>query len=155
MSSEPVLEKQHINIESGVLSVKTGSRIAYLFESQYERTRFASFIAEGLEARDKCVIVTDEAGRSLFRDALRALGIDAAKREADGSLMFITDEISVESLEPVALPILKDAQARFRATRCVNDTTWMRSKGWTDRDFLRFEVKGHLLTQHQPCTIVC
>ncbi|HET9531274.1 MAG TPA: GAF domain-containing protein, partial [Blastocatellia bacterium] len=155
MSTEPVLDKQYICLETGGLSVKIGSRVAYLFKSQSERVRFASFIAEGVAARDKCVIVTDEAGRSLFCRALRDLGVDTAARERDGALVIITDEVSVESMEPVALPIFKDAHERFRGTRCINDTSWMHTKGWTERDFLRLEVKGHLLTRHLPCTILC
>jgi signal transduction histidine kinase/ActR/RegA family two-component response regulator len=155
MKTEIGLEKRRVQLEPDGLSVKVGSRVAYLFQNQSERTRFTSFIANGLAARDKCVIVTDETGRNLFCDALRGLGVDAAKAESNGELVILTDEVSVESIEPVALPILKDAQARFRGSRCINDSTWMQERGWTDRDFMRFEVKGHLLTQHQPCTIIC
>jgi signal transduction histidine kinase len=155
MISEPVLEKPRVELEPGGLSVKLGSRVAYLFGSQTERTRFASFIASGLASRDKCVIITDEGGRALFCDALRALGVDTAKAERDQALVIITDEVSVDSIEPIATPLLDDARMRFRASRCLNDTSWMQTRGWTERDFLRFEVKGHLLAQHQPCTILC
>jgi len=155
MTSEPVREKPHVELEPGGLSVRVGSRVAYLFKERRERTRFVSFIASGLASRDKCVILTDETGRALFRDAIQALGVDTVKAEREEALVIITDEVSVDSIEPIGMPLLKDAQARYRAIRCINDTSWMQTLGWTERDFLRFEVKGHLLTRHEPCTIIC
>ena len=90
-----------------------------------------------------------------FREALAALGVSVPDHETDESLVIITGEVSTDGMEEIAAPLLKDARARFRFIRAINDTGWMSSEGWTPRDFLRLEVKGHLLMQRQPCTTIC
>ena len=142
-------------LEPGGLSVPTASRLTYLFKGPSERTRFAGFIASGLEEHDKCLIVTDPQGRALFTEALAALGVDVAKHEDDGSLVVVTDSISIESIEELVAPVFKDARKHFRFSRFINDTSWMSLRGWTDRFFFRLEVKGHLLLQNIPCTTIC
>jgi signal transduction histidine kinase/CheY-like chemotaxis protein len=155
MTTDSAARKQRVALEPEGLSVPVGSRVAYIFSDPSERTRFAPFIACGLAEHDKCVIVTDEEGRAAFSEALARAGVAVGELQATGALLFITDEISIDSIEPIAVPLFQDVRARFRASRCINDTTWMRERGWRARDFLRFEVKGHLFIQRQPATFIC
>jgi len=155
MLGEQTTMNRMVLLEPGGLSVPTASRLAYLFKGSAERTRFAGFIAAGLEEGDKCLIVTDPQGRALFSEALAARGVDVAEREGDGSLVLVTDSISVESIEEIAAPVFKDARERFRFSRFINDTSWMSLRGWTERFFFRLEVKGHLLLQNVLCTTIC
>ncbi|HEX5732374.1 MAG TPA: ATP-binding protein [Blastocatellia bacterium] len=155
MTAEQLTHKPEVLLDPCGLRVGVGSRVAYLFDRPADRTRFAPFIAEGLRDGDKCVIITDRQGKQIFSEALDALGVSVPDHETDESLVIITGEVSTESMEAIAIPVLKDARARFRFIRAINDTGWMSSEGWTPRDFLRLEVKGHLLMQRRPCTIIC
>ena len=155
MAVEQSRHKPVVLLEPQGLRVPVGSRVAYLFDTPADRTRFAGFIAEGLSQGDKCIIVTDRRGREQFSEAIDALGISVSEHESTGALVIITGEVSTSDMEEIAVPLLKDARARFRFIRAINDTNWMSEQGWTARDFLRLEVKGHLLMQHQPCTIIC
>ncbi len=155
MTAEQLTHKPEVLLDPHSLRVAVGSRVAYLFDRPVDRTRFAQFIAEGLRDGDKCIIITDRQGRQMFSEALAALGVIVAEHETDASLVIVTGAVSTEGMEAIAVPLLKDARARFRFIRAINDTGWMGSEGWTPRDFLRLEVKGHLLMQHQPCTIIC
>jgi signal transduction histidine kinase len=155
MTAEHITRKPEVLLEPRGLQVGVGSRVAYLFDKPADRTRFARFIAEGLREGDKCIIVTDRQGKEMFREALASLGVDTRERESNLSLVIITGEVSTESMEGLAAPLLIDARARFRFIRAINDTGWMSAEGWTARDFLRLEVKGHLLLQRQPCTTIC
>jgi signal transduction histidine kinase len=152
MIAEP--EREKIQIDPIGLSVSPGARLAYLYTSAAERTQFAAFIEAGIARRDKCVIITDEAGGGQFRKVLSELGLDVAVAEDLGSLVIITGQIDMEAL-PLSEAIFADARKRFRYVRFINDASWMSNQGWTSRDFLRLEVKGHLLLQHQPCTGIC
>ena len=155
MAVEQSRHKPVVLLEPNGLRVPVGSRVAYLFDSPADRTRFAGFIAEGLSEGDKCIIITDRRGAEQFSEALAALGVNAGEHENTGALVIITGEVTTAAMEGIAVPVLKDARARFRFMRAINDTNWMSEHGWTARDFLRLEVKGHLLMQRQPCTIVC
>jgi signal transduction histidine kinase/ActR/RegA family two-component response regulator len=155
MAAEQLTHKPVVLLEPHGLRVPVGSRVAYLFDTPGDRTRFAGFIAEGLSDGDKCIIVTDRQGRETFSEAIDALGVSASEHESAGSLVIITGAVSTEGMEEIAVPLLKDSRARFRFIRAINDTGWMSEQGWTSRDFLRLEVKGHLLMQRQPCTIIC
>jgi len=148
-------QKRKVTLEPGGLSVPVGSRTVYLFQGRGERTRFAPFIAAGLAEGDKCALVTDLLGRDDFFRALRALGVDPEANERKGSLAVITSGVSVDSLTTLAPPILEDAEANYRDIRCINDLSRKVQDGWTSREFLRFEVKGHLLAAQQPVTIIC
>jgi signal transduction histidine kinase/CheY-like chemotaxis protein len=137
------------------MSVPVGARVAYLFDKPSARFRFVPFIASGLLENDKCVIITDRRVAPAFRDELAMLGVDPDYYEREGGLLFLTEEFAIESIEPTARAILEDARVRFRFMRCLNDPSWMTTVGWTPRDFFRLEVKGHLTTQQQPCTVIC
>jgi signal transduction histidine kinase/ActR/RegA family two-component response regulator len=154
MTTERVGEVK-VLLEPGGLAVPAGSRVAYLYEGQAERTRFASFIASGLSEDNKCVIISDEPGCQLFSEALVALGVDLGAYERDGALVFIRDAPPLgegESNTPAALENLK---ANPRSLRLINDTSWMAARGWRDRDFLRFESKAHLVAENYHSTIIC
>ena len=155
MAVEQSRHKTVVLLEPDGLRVPIGSRVAYLFDTPADRTRFAGFIAEGLSEGDKCIIITDQRGREQFSKAIDALGINVSEHESAGALVIITGEVSTAGMEAIAIPVLKDARERFRFMRAINDTNWMSEQGWTPRDFLRLEVKGHLLMQRQPCTIIC
>lgn len=155
MVAEQLTHKPELLLDPCGLRVTVGSRVAYLFDRPADRTRFARFIAEGLRDGDKCIIITDRQGKQAFSEALAALGVSVPDHETDESLVIITGEVSTDGMEEIAVPLLKDARARFRFMRAINDTGWMSSEGWTPRDFLRLEVKGHLLMQRRPCTIIC
>ena len=155
MTAEQLTHKPEVLLNPRGLRVAVGSRVVYLFDRPADRTHFAQFIAEGLRDGDKCIIITDRQGRQMFSEALAALGMNVAGHEADASLVIVTGEVSMDGMEDIAAPLLKDGRARFRFIRAINDTGWMSSEGWTPRDFLRLEVKGHLLMQSQPCTTIC
>ncbi|HEU4388201.1 MAG TPA: ATP-binding protein, partial [Blastocatellia bacterium] len=155
MSADSVAQRDSVSLSPIDLCVPVGARVAYLYNKPSARLRFVRFIASGLLENDKCVILTDRRVAPAFRDELAALGLDPAYYEKEGGLLFLTDEIRVEAIEPTARTILEDAGSRFRFMRFLNDPTWMTNIGWTPRDFLRFEVKGHLMVQHQPLTVIC
>src|SRR5262244_470356 len=96
MALEPVRARQKVALDPLALSVPVGSRIAYLYHGEGGRTRFAPFIASGLANLDKCVIVTDQAGKAAFEGALRNLGIDVAACESSNALLFITEQVPIE-----------------------------------------------------------
>ena len=155
MALEPVRARQKIVLEPLALSVPVGSRIAYLYHGEEGRTRFAPFIAAGLSSRDKCVIVTNQMGRVAFEMALRKLGIDVAAYESSQALLFITEQVPIELIEKIGQPIAEDARRRFRSIRCLNDSCCAFATGYTARDLLRLEVKGHLLGNTTPTTFIC
>jgi signal transduction histidine kinase len=155
MAAERSRRKPDVLLEPHGLRVPVGSRVAYLFDAPADRTHFAGFIAEGLLEGDKCVIITDQRGRRQFLGAIEALGLSPGEHEKTGALVIVTGEVTTAAMEGIAVPILKDARAHFRFMRAINDTNWMGEYGWTARDFLRLEVKGHLLMQRQPCTVIC
>ncbi|HKV40526.1 MAG TPA: ATP-binding protein [Blastocatellia bacterium] len=147
--------KESVALDPLELSVPVGSRVAHLFSDQSDRFRFSAFIAAGLLAHDKCIIVTDEDGKRVFATALSGLGLNVPSLEDDGALVFLTDQITVESIDDIGGKFFEDAKVRFRFMRCVNDSSWRCKQGWTPRDFLRLEVKGHLFSQNRPCTYLC
>ena len=155
MSADSVAQRQSVSLFPVDISVPVGARVAYLFGRPSGRFRFVPFIASGLLENDKCIILTDRRVAPAFRDELAALGLDPDYYEKEGGLLVLTDEITVEAIEPTARAILEDARSRFRFVRCLSDPSWMTNIGWTPRDFLRFEVKGHLTLQQQPCTVIC
>ena len=152
---EHLTQEEHILLEPDGPSVPAASRLIYLFEGDQERARFAGFVALGLARQDKCAIATDKRGRELFSRALDRLGVDVDKHERDGSLVIITDEITVDSIEPTARYIFDDARARFRFVRLINDTCYRKAEGFTPRDFLHLEGTGHILLRRQPCITLC
>ena len=155
MALEPVRARQKIVLEPLALTVPVGSRIVYLYHGEEGRTRFAPFIAAGLSSRDKCVIVTNHTGRVAFEMALRRLGIDVAACESSQALLFITEQVPIELIEKIGQPIAEDARRRFRSIRCLNDSCCAFATGYTARDLLRLEVKGHLLGNTSPTTFIC
>lgn len=155
MTSNTILQNDEVALFPTDLSVPAGARVAYLFQGFEARFRFVPFIGSGLLDGDKCVILTESGAADEFRSRLMALGLDPDYHERSGGLLILTEGVSVEDIEPIARSILEDTRARFRFMRCLNDLSWMGDRGWTTRDFLRFEVKGHLLIQYQPVTIVC
>src|SRR5262245_7177218 len=155
MALEPVRARQKIALDPLALSVPLGSRIAYLYHGEEGRTRFAPFIAAGLAGLDKCVIVTDQAGKAAFEMARVNLGIDVAASESSNALLFITEQVPIELVEKIGQPIANDARRRFRSIRCLNDSCCGFATGYTARDLLRLEVKGHLLGNTFPTTFIC
>jgi signal transduction histidine kinase/CheY-like chemotaxis protein len=87
--------------------------------------------------------------------ALRNLGIDVAACEASQALLFITEQVPIELIEKIGQPIAEDARRRFRSIRCLNDSCCAFAAGYTARDLLRLEVKGHLLGNTSPTTFIC
>ncbi len=154
MTAERVAENK-VLLEPGGLLVPAGSRVAYLFEGPAERTRFASFIASGLAERNKCVIVTDEEGHELFVRALAALGVSVEERERDGSLLLIANAVALGISDPEPRTVFQDLRSHTEALRFINDTSSMGAHGWKDRNFLRFEVKSHLLAEQKHATVIC
>jgi signal transduction histidine kinase/ActR/RegA family two-component response regulator len=154
MTAERVGEPK-VLLEPGGLSVPAGSRVAYLYEGQAERTRFASFIASGLNEQNTCVIVSDEEGCHLFSAALAALGVDVDDHLRAGSLVIIENAPPLDVGDHSARTVFQDLRARSGAVRFINDTSWMGVRGWKDRDFLRFEIKSHLLSEHNHSTVIC
>ncbi|MCI0490436.1 MAG: ATP-binding protein [Blastocatellia bacterium] len=152
---EQASQEERVTLGPEGPSVPFASRLIYLFESDVERTRFAQFIALGLAQRDKCVIATDLRGRELFSEALDRLGVEVDKHERDASLVIITDEITVESIEALARSIFDYRRARCSQVRLINDTSYMKARGFTARDFLHLEGTGHLFIRRQPCTTLC
>src|SRR5262245_3142818 len=155
MALEPVRARQKIALDPLALSVPLGSRIAYLYHGEEGRTRFAPFIAAGLAGLDKCVIVTDQAGKAAFEMARVNLGIEVAAAEASQALLFITELVPIELIEKIGQPIANDARRRFRSIRCLNDSCCAFATGYTARDLMRLEVKGHLLGNTFPTTFIC
>ena len=154
MPAERVGEHK-VLLEPGGLSVPVGSRVAYLYEGRAERTRFASFIASGLQERNKCVIVSDEEGCQLFSEALVSLGVDVEEHVGAGSLLIVENAAPLGVGEHNARTVFQDLRAKTGSVRFINDTSWMGVRGWNDRDFLRFEVKSHLLAENHQSTIIC
>ncbi|MGH9829681.1 MAG: hypothetical protein ACREDR_41215, partial [Blastocatellia bacterium] len=74
MGSDPVLTKERVRLEPASLSVAVGARIAFLFDKDAERTRFAPFLAAGIRNGEQCVIATDSDGRLAFERSLEELG---------------------------------------------------------------------------------
>ena len=142
-------------LEADGLTVPIGARVAYVYRGAAERIRFARFIASGLAEGDKCVILTDEEGRGMFLQALTQLGIEVELHELAGDLVIITDYVSLDAVESIAASLFDDARGRYSFMRCINDTSWMVKEGWTEREFMLFEEKGHQLCQFEPCTVVC
>jgi signal transduction histidine kinase/CheY-like chemotaxis protein len=155
MTSERAAQRHSILLEPEGLLVPIGSRIAYLFDGSEERTRFARFIAAGLSESDKCVIVTDEQGSHLFRKVLASLGVNASRHEEEGSLVIVTDDKTIESLDGFASPLFEDARMHYRFLRCINDTSFLARREWPRSQFLRFEVRAHGLVQQQACVMIC
>jgi signal transduction histidine kinase/CheY-like chemotaxis protein len=155
MALDPVRAKQKVALDPLSLSVPIGSRIAYLYHGQAGRTRFAAFIASGLVGGDKCVIVTNQEGKLAFETALQSLGIDVAAAQVAQALIFLAEQVPVDLIEKITQPIADDARRRFRSIRCLNDSCCAITSGYTARDLLRLEVKGHLLGNTFPTTFIC
>ena len=155
MALEPVRARQKIVLDPLALSVPIGARIAYLYHGDGGRTRFAPFIAAGLANRDKCVIVTDQVGKFAFETALANLGVDVTTSQSNQALLFVTEQVPVDLIEKIGQPIADDARRRFRSIRCLKDSCCAIAAGYTARDLLRLEVKGHLLGNTFPTTFIC
>ena len=155
MTGERAAQRHSILLEPEGLLVPVGSRVAYLFDGIEERTRFARFIAAGLAESEKCVIVTDDEGSHLFRKVLGSLGVKPARHEEEGSLVIVTDDEKMESLDGFASPLFEDARLHYRFLRCINDTSFLARREWSRSQFLRFEVRAHGLVQQQPCVMIC
>src|SRR5262249_2340397 len=104
---------------------------------------------------DKCVIVTDQVGKTAFEMALGNLGVDVSAAQSSQALLFITELVPIELIEKIGQPIANDARRRFRSIRCLNDSCCAFATGYTARDLMRLEVKGHLLGNTFPTTFIC
>lgn len=155
MTFDPVPAKERVVVEPAALSVGIGSRIAFLFDQDSDRTRFAPFIAAGISKGEKCVIATDPAGKQEFGRALADMGVEADSAEASGLLLFITEQVGAEDVEGVAHKVQEIVGRSNRPIRFISDLSWMASSGCNERDFLRLEVKGHLFAENKPCTFIC
>jgi signal transduction histidine kinase/ActR/RegA family two-component response regulator len=146
MLIDSVLRKETLSLLASELPVPQGARVVYFFEEPAARYRFVPFIASGLLMHDRCIILTDQRFADVFRSELAIQGVDSEPYEKEGQLLIITGD---------GASVLSGGANSFRSTRCLCDVSWMAARGWNMHELLRFEVEGHLLVEHQPCTTIC
>lgn len=127
-----------------------GQHICSFYDLPAEQIGISSeYVQCGLQRREQCLYVSDEAGISLLKDALRAAHVDLDDEIRRGALLLMTKEETYKRtgrFDAAGLQIrlrqaVEDARKHgFERLRAAGDMTWLLDNIPGSDDVVRYEV---------------